>query len=344
MPRRRPAIDYDEGDLYDDDGFYDEELDGEQETNTRSDAVRWSSVEVHQSAATDPRELSTDADASAALNELVNEFRSLLGNCRIPREQIDAVLVAADYDVEEAARILETSMVEESSETARALESSKPSAIARMIDADEQDLSGIHVSIPAFAPPGLATSQKSAFSTPSPDDIIQQKQKAGRNRAVVASSVNAQILQGKAPVAGPSGLTDSGMASANSTHDASENLRQSAEPSRKGRTGTNKSHVGTRAVRGESETVHHTRQRDHPSKLPSASVLAKEAPSVAIVVAGHVDAGKVRILAAHHARIQPHTVTGIRFVVFCTLLTFVCTLLIALCTWERVLWLVIFCG
>jgi hypothetical protein len=141
MPRRRPAIDYDEGDLYDDDGFYDEELDGEQETNTRSDAVRWSSVEVHQSAATDPRELSTDADASAALNELVNEFRSLLGNCRIPREQIDAVLVAADYDVEEAARILETSMVEESSETARALESSKPSAIARMIDADEQDLS-----------------------------------------------------------------------------------------------------------------------------------------------------------------------------------------------------------
>jgi hypothetical protein len=305
MPRRRGLVDFDEDDLCDDYDYFDEEPEVVQDVNDAGHTDHRGAAIPSLRQSSSAQHVITEArptDSSAELDELVEEFRHCFGDRRILREQIDAVLIAANYDVEEAMLLLERNLSEAGGAAVRALESAQPSAIALMIDCEEQEQAERTTPSTEYLPTLLANQQASAFSTPSPDDIVQQKQKAGRFRAVSVSSARERSHETKSTVMGGGRQVDPKLDASNPRLSRSVPVVRSSVSVQGAKNLSGSSNgaadapdaASGRSVRGNVEAVTKIEQRARAVKIPPASELAKEAPSVSIVVAGHVDAGKVR--------------------------------------------------
>jgi hypothetical protein len=300
MSRRR-HVDYD--DDYYDDGYYDEK----EEEDEYEDDTAANSKYVRPEGATE--NFPSDPSQSHLLDALVEEFRACLADASIPRDDIDAVLVAAEYNVESAIQIMreQISAAEtESMQAAARLEALKPSAFARMLEVetgDEEDLPEMPVELqsPCKNP---ATSSGFAFDEPSPDDVVHSRKNAGRARAQAASTSGVS--------SGATGLKSS----EKSTVGGANRRRGAAAPRRVVEAKPAMSvPVGIRSTapddsdgpamptRGAAKgmpaapaALTAPKQRVGKVKIPQCSALASRSPCISIVVAGHVDAGKVGAL------------------------------------------------
>lgn len=272
MSRRRHDA-YDD-DFYDD-GYGDDYEEEEEEEEDSSQYV-WNQDQTETHA--------TEASQTELLDVLAEEFRACLGDASIPRDQIDAVLVAADYDVDSAILIMREQIEATqaaSRESATRLEASEPSPIARMLESETGDH---HIpEMPSAAADVEQAMRGFTFDEPSPDDVIQMRKNAGRARAQAISSAvapapavlaketrKASVAREKpAPVSAKTGAAD--------------------PPPAKGRTQSKT----TASVLAPAPS-----QRAVMLRIASAGDLAARYPSVSIVVAGHVDAGKVSVFNA----------------------------------------------
>lgn len=298
MSRRR-HVDYD--DDYYDDGYYDEEEEEEEQAYDDTSQCVWGANHAGNEA--------QESSQSELLDALAEEFRVCLGDASIPRDQVDAVLVAADYDVDSAIQIIrqQLSTAEaESRESAARLEASQPSAIARMLEneAGEEkrpDLPrDLQSPLAAQRPPNAF-----AFDEPSPDDVVQLRKKAGRARAqAVGSSVVPTTGSHLKNILDSSGKRDCASKGSGVKKGTLE-MKEAKGSGRSGNavlqaTGSPKSQAElvASATPGTSVPATAPKQRLAKMKIPSCNELAARCPSVSIVVAGHVDAGKVSVGAA----------------------------------------------
>jgi elongation factor 1 alpha-like protein len=281
MSRRR-NVEYD--DDYYDDGYYDEE---EEEEEEEEDAA---SASQYLRRAGDDAHAATDPSQAELLNSLAEAFRVCLDDARIPRDQIDAALVAADYDVDAAIQVMRQQLAADEAQTAQAaarLVASEPSAIARMVDVDANDTQVPAVPTEAFpAPPSPGATAAFAFDQPSPDDLVQRRQQAGRARTKAAGS--SALSRPPAPARKTRGnVTDVAAPPSKQLPAAPPAPARPLEAKR----------LSQQAPASASSAAA-PKQRARKLKLQSPEDLVLRAPSVAIVVAGHVDAGKVRLLSS----------------------------------------------
>jgi hypothetical protein len=305
MPRRRGPVDYDQDDLCDDYDYSEDEPENVQDPSDGGQAGHGNSAIRSVGLGSSSQNVGSGVrptDSTTELDDLVEEFRQCFGDRSICREQIDAVLVAANYDVEEAMLLLERNLSDAGGEAVRALESAQPSAIALMIDSEEQERAERTTPPTEYLPSLFANQPTNPFSTPSPDDVVQQKQKAGRFRAFSVSSAIEQNRETTSNVTGGDKQLDPKLQASNSRQLRSEPTAGSSVQGVKNLSGSRSGtvHVSDAASgkskrgKADASTVAKIEQRSKAIKLPLPSELAREAPSVAIVVAGHVDAGKVR--------------------------------------------------
>lgn len=313
---RRKAIDFD--DDYYDDGYYDDDYEEEEEVEDVDTQYMYT---PNEAGGNEPYATGVDPSQTELLDTLAEGLRDCLGDDRIPRDQIDAVLVAADYDIDSAMAILREQKIQQESEAAEALgrlQIAEPSAIARMLDSDQDG-----TDLPKLPEPvaGIQLqhepSRSFAFDEPSPDDLVQQRQQAGKARAkevaardatskvqpkklrggVVNAGVKAKPMTasgvkpgGNKVAAKPTGGTGAGSISGGSSS-AGE---KPGDVKRKGK----KAEPNSAAA----SSLLSTKQRVKNVKLRPAEDLATRFPSVSVVVAGHVDAGKVCV---------PHQCAGV---------------------------------
>lgn len=272
MSRRQIDYDYDD---YCDDDYYSEENEEEDEPSGEASAYMWQSP-----AAGD--------DQAALLDTLAHEFRALLSDRSLSRGAIDAALVASDYDVEVAVGVMRAASEREAREraTSAARLEGAPSAMALAIgEGDEGEV--------AWMPEAAVTPKKVVgdaphvflFDSPSPDDVVRQQRVEGETRVRGAAKM-------KEGVRLPGGTLDLGRAKAKKVKAEVEAKAKATvkDENLEGGVGG----VGRGGVVPErGQAAKGPKQRAREVKFPSAAKLAARAPSVAIVVAGHVDAGKV---------------------------------------------------
>lgn len=268
--RRHETYDdfYDDG--YGDDYDYDDEE--EEEEDSSQYAKNEDRTENH---------VTTEAAQTELLDNLVEDFRVCLGDATIARDQVDAVLVAADYDVDSAMVIMREQIAATraaSRESATRLEALEPSPIARMLESETGDH---HIpEMPCAATDVQQPIRGFAFDEPSPDDAIQMRKNAGRARAQAVSSA---IVPKPAAVAKKPSKT------------AAPREKPAPESVKTGATVPSPAKRLTHSKTTAPGLPPAPSQRAGALKIASASDLAARSSSVSIVVAGHVDAGKVSI-------------------------------------------------
>lgn len=270
--RRHDAYDDD----YYDDGYGDYEEEEEEEEGEGTAQYSWNHTQAEDQAA--------EASQAELLDALAEEFRACLGDASIPRDQVDAVLVAADYDVDSAILIMRQQMsaaAAASKESASQLAASEPSPIARMLESEPADHDVPE--LPSAASAAEQPAHAFAFDEPSPDDVVQSRKNAGRARVQAISSAQA---------AKPGALAKKPQ--------IGSTRREGPVPTGTGKKGAAVADAAPGKGRAHSETavpVAAPAPSQHVGKLKIASCsdLAARYPSVSIVVAGHVDAGKVRV-------------------------------------------------
>lgn len=293
-----------------DDQYYDDEEQTEQDDpeQLRSYYCRPSDSSALQ------READHDPSQDDLVDVLTEEFRAVLQHERLSRDQVDAVLVASDYDVEIALNTLKREFEEEgrrSQESSTRLESSQPSAIGQMMDGDETRYREARISDQSEASKTFGTVnsgtvhaadtqdvKRFSFDGPSPDDLVRQKQWQGHERSALARSLTGAA--GASRPASSSSFTSKQddvkrVGSTKFSGDAGQrgsfslpkpSPRKSGHPSRAAMDGDN----SERNVK--KDALVHQRGKDIP--LPKPEDTAHASNSRCVVFAGHVDAGKVR--------------------------------------------------
>lgn len=294
MPRRRNAG-YDDDDLDDGyDDYYDDYDDYEED-----DYSGHAETEGGNAAA---------ENAQDHLEYLVEEFRTVLGR-NVAREQVDAVLVAANYDPSHALELLQSQIDQETRATTSTLESSRPSAVARMVDINDGVDDPAPPELPNPAPveasattAGTPAQQPFQFDKPSPDDLINQRRSMGRARAqrvmnMSSAAPGTALGLSEPPVSStsakqqPSGKTKQLQRQSDSALSESTPVDVGAPAEPRTEPTTRK---GASAKDKKQQPKRPPKQRTRKVPLQSAEALASASASVTVVVAGHVDAGKVR--------------------------------------------------
>jgi elongation factor 1 alpha-like protein len=302
MSRRKQVV-YDHE--WDGDDYYEEEE--EEEEEGAASQYMWRGGEERQCATTSDTQVADDAQAEL-LDALADEFRACLGDPRIPRDQIDAVLVATDYDAEAAIDLLREQLEEAAADSAPAasrLESSRPSAIACMLDDD--DMGDIRSPLPAQTTPGdgndddgssdasLAARFAFSFDEPSPDDIVNRKQSGGKARKTALVFPNPRSRARVVMDAGKSRVK------ADPSAVVAEPRPHSMQAAPIGRLEKNPKQAEKKPPAFPlsscaAKPLVQVKQRSKKVRTRTPAALAAAAPSVSIVVAGHVDAGKSTLL------------------------------------------------
>lgn len=244
-----------------------------------------------------------NADGDPILDDLVHQFRLQLNDDTLPTAEVDAAIIAADYDVDAAIQLLreQRAALEAVAEAQAArLEMQQPSAIGRLLD--EGSNSG-HVFVeiaaeqqpryeqlesveggPALDRGKLAdrVERRFHFDLPSPDDVIIAKQgKAGMRAQAIRLPKASALSTGKAGV---------------SVEEKKVEL--------KGKKPLAKAGVQPRSARTKREMRGDAKNSVTKEKVTAQRVkvvdLTKRKKagcrSLSVVVAGHVDAGKSTLL------------------------------------------------
>lgn len=314
---RRKTIDYD--DDYHDDGYYDDYDEEEEEEEAGEEAnsqyLYSRSPAGGHGASGSGVDASVDPSQAELLDTLADGLRECLGDETIPADQIDAVLVAADYDIDGAVALLREQRSKQELFVADApnrLRAAQPSAIARMLDADQDSAELARPDLPLQNQELLIGGDRSgmfSFDEPSPDDLVQQRRSAGKTRAKEISAREPGNAERGNKLRG--GVVDIGAGPKPGGSKPAGTREQPAQGSR-AIASRLKDVSGVSSPAGKPLTVHRKdktgqggssgtscrpapKQRARSVKLLSAKDLAGRFPSVSIVVAGHVDAGKVRV-------------------------------------------------
>lgn len=270
MSRRQIDYDYDD---YCDDAYYYEEEEEEAAPSGEASAYMWQSSPA-------PAD-----DQAGLLDTLAHEFRALLSDASLTRDAIDAALVASDYDVEAAVSLMRSASAADAA--ARAASAARlegaPSAMARAVgEGDEGDVARMPEA--AVTPVKAGAPAMFLFDSPSPDDVVRQQRADGETRAQGAARIKKGLRL-------PGGTVDLGRAKAKRVEAKERGEAKVVAKAREESLGGGGGRGGVGVKRGQGGEG--PKQRARAIKFPTAAKLAARAPSVAIVVAGHVDAGKV---------------------------------------------------
>lgn len=288
--------DYDDYDAYDD---YDDYNDQQNSAN----------LETHTEAQQAGRSQSQNPLDDSLLEDILQQFRFVLSDDTLTTAQVDEALHEADYDWEVALAALKTQR------PTAAAEQATPSPIAALL-MDETSEKNLPFPPPTPISPdydGFVADQgttlspsKSAqtlgedpsitqpfrFDRPSPDDIVRAKQARATNRTTPALRLPrpSQPRQHKRAVnitneavAGPSHSVQDAPAAV----PAAENTAVKSAAGEKPTSGQLRVNTNTKVVKVERQRL---------KKVNISTRVSNTTPSVAVIVAGHVDAGKSTLL------------------------------------------------
>lgn len=252
-----------------------------------------------------------DSATDSLMESLAAQFREMLGDESVERSEIDAAIVAADYDVE-AAIVLLRSQIEvagalEVAAAAR-LELERPSPIGRMIGEEEEEedddeercrtagLSGLPPAVPPrvqalvvesgnaltrsdFERPAASVFQ---FDKPSPDDVVHAKHAHGSARIKSALKLPPPSSRRRSSPAVAVAAAAPAVAS----------VTPKELPS--GRVLSKAAAAASATPMQKQPQLKAVKQR--AKKVDMTAKKGRSSSSVSVVVAGHVDAGKSTLL------------------------------------------------
>lgn len=268
--------DYDDYDVYDDeDNLQDEYQQQYLAENRDLSQAQWSNQ-------TQP---TSDTLDESLLDEMVIQFRAVLNDNTLTTAEVDQTLREADYDWEKALAALDSRQQTEARQA-------DPSPIGRLLAADDDDanseqlptLAATSATAPApdyhtyvadngtaLAPvPNAAAMPRFRFDQPSPDDVVRAKQARGAARSTPPLRLPK-----------PAGARRTAVAVA---APKSSPLKPPAPPK-----------LTPHAARQDSTSVP-TVVKQRTKKINIQTRLESAIASVAVVVAGHVDAGKSTLI------------------------------------------------
>ncbi|CAN8073837.1 unnamed protein product [Agarophyton chilense] len=290
--------DYMDDDYYDDDYYEEEE---EEETPAEYETQQ----SCQQQDEENPDELFVD---------LVQQFREHLQDETLSSAQVDAAIIAANYDIEQALKqikLQKESSVELEGRKLSQLELKTPSDLGQLVsdgaehqapplppesevNVNDLELAGFSTVV-HLTPPSQWTTKPYKFEDPSPDDVIFAKQKKASQRVqsirfpkastLLGSSSKSVTVRGKAvnektPTKATAKLSNS---------KARPQSKESRPPSKSPRKQKSDPKNGTATEKPPPDTQR-TKKIDFSQKVKDGST------SIPVVIAGHVDAGKSTLL------------------------------------------------
>lgn len=294
---------------YDDDRYYEEDLEEEQEEEA-SQIQPQNQLQPDQ----DVNQPSNSVIDKNILDDIVIQFRHLLSDETITTSQVDLALQEADYEWEIALSSLK-------SHQTVAAEQAVPSPIAELLSDDQPQFvipmpsasgpspdyhsfvadqgTALTTSIKIGAYQLGAETQPFQFDQPSPDDIVYAKQARITKRTTPALRLPkpsqqrrpTRSLETEPPATKtPESKTDS--------KPASKSTESGTPVSRR-----------TRSQKAINDAPKDCRQR--VKKVDLSARIASSAASIAVVVAGHVDAGKSTLIGHLLQQLSPPTRRGL---------------------------------
>lgn len=262
--------------------------------------------------------VATTPNDDLLLSDLTIQFRTILNDPTLQSADIDAAVLACQYDVEAALTLLREQVAEKTQRYAaiavKHLEKNEPSPIGELVgeQVEEQTLqmprgSSAEVAVEVQSGNALRVDGGEkvvpfAFDRPSPDDLVRMKQGAGGKRARALRMPRASALRGAAKkeesveVGGKErepGREEKGQ----SEFRGKQSKRENGE--REGHKVSDEVHANElpnqdNGKPDESKIVKNVKQRLKPLNLSRR--VQEGCRSVSVVVAGHVDAGKSTLM------------------------------------------------